>query len=384
MLNNELWSAIYDLYELLIEKCNSESKYQSYFEKHKVVFTVLGLESPYSFEKSSPYLLPYDKEREFTPEPDFIAKKAESSTLSIVELKTPFVGKITISRSDGNRNKMSAKAESYLSQSTEYALSIKEREMARNYLKELFSLEEISDVEVTLIYALSSENESNKIEKLLANRAVNTKIIFFDSLMDKLLEKYQSTMQIPLGMTGLTAVYHLSIEEQQVNKLAILSEGKSKDAGTLRFTYSNKVLSLILIDKIGKSYVLESRIPTNELIYIKLEFCSNQNGIFMSLNVNNEIQDLKVSKIHFDFNYNTDVFSIGASLTGDNGVCCSIHEYYLSHHIFDYKDRLGSYHYFKRKSSKPGKVVFEGDQFMLRNAKGMGQDNPLFQPKYIK
>jgi hypothetical protein len=384
MLNNELWSAIYDLYELLIEKCNAENRYQSYFEKHKIVFSVLGLEQPYSFEKSSSNSLPYDKEIDLTPEPDFIAKKTQSSTLSIVELKTPFVSTTETSRADGNRSKMSAMAESYISQSTEYARSITEREIARDYLKELFNIETITDVEVILIYGLASESKPDKIEKLLANRAVPTKIIFFDSLMDKLVEQYQSAMQVPVGMLGLTAIYHLSIEEQQVNKLAVLSEGQSEDGCTLRFTYSNKVVSLILIDKTGKSHVLESSIPTNELIYIKLEFCNNQNGIFMSLNVNNEIQDLKVSKVHFNFTYDNNAFSIGASLTGHNGICFSMHEHYFSSNIFDYKDRLGSYHYFKKKSLKTDKLVFEGKQFFLKNASGMVQDNPLFQPKYRK
>jgi hypothetical protein len=43
------------------------------------------------------------------------------------ELKTPFVGRLTTSRSDGNRLKLKATPESYISQATEYVDSINER-----------------------------------------------------------------------------------------------------------------------------------------------------------------------------------------------------------------------------------------------------------------
>jgi hypothetical protein len=367
MLNNELWYAIYDLYELLIEKCNAEVRYQAYFEQHPVVFSILNLDSPYSFEKKSPHALPHDDEREFRPEPDFIARVAQSSTLSIVELKTPFVGKITTSRSDGNRLKLSAIAESNLSQSIEYALSIKEREVARDYLQRLFSIRKISDVEVLLIYGLSAENQPDKIEKLLSGRQIKTKLVFFDSLMEKLINRYQSNMQLPIGLPGITAVYHLSINKQQVNELAVISEGKSNEGGKLCLSYSSGVMSLTLTDKAKKSYILEAAVPTSQCIYLKFEFCNSLSGAFMSLNVNNERQDIKVSKTNFKFSYDEDEY-----------------EYYLVSNILEYSSQLGSYHYFKRKASKPGKIVFGGAQYLLRNATGMGQNDPLHQPKYIK
>lgn len=101
------------------------------------------------------------------------------------------------------------------------------------------------------------------------------------------------------------------------------------------------------------------------------------------LTVNNIAQELQISNMPMSFNYDNDLFSIGASLDGEYGGCFSLHEHYLTSKILNIDDRLGSFHYFKRKRNVPGKVVFLGKEYLYRNDENnMIQPNPYFQPKY--
>lgn len=365
------------------EECNKEDNYQEYFEKYEIPFRTLGLKESKSFEKKSDYQLPFDPELGFTPEPDFIALKQNSHTLVIVELKTPFVGKITTSIKGEKRVKLSAQSETYISQCTEYAQSITGRIDAREYLQKIFNIDSISDVEVILIYALAKENPDFRPEKLTANRKVSTNIIHFDSFLDMMKDEYVRQTNIPINNSGITVTYHINFHENQINEHAIISEGKSKSGDRILFEYSNGIISFNIYDKKGAKKTLQAKVHANQLTFVRLEFCSNTDSTFMCLTVDNIAQELQVSNMPMSFNYDNDSFSIGASLDGEYGGCFSLHEYYQISKILNIDDRLGSYHYFKRKRNAPGKVVFWGKEYLYRNDKNnMIQPNPHFQPKY--
>ena len=143
--DESLWAAIYALYCLLIDQVNDEASYQSLFEQHPAIFSVMGLDTSASFEKRSSNAIPFDPERNFQPEPDFICAEISSGNLVVVELKTPFVGEITTARQDGNRAKFKAIAESYVSQATEYVESIRQRPDARDVVKSVLGISRIAD-----------------------------------------------------------------------------------------------------------------------------------------------------------------------------------------------------------------------------------------------
>src|SRR5659263_120165 len=125
MNETKLWQAIYKLYAMLISRVNDEAAYQTYFECNPIVFHTLGFDAFASFEKSSGNLLPFDVYRGYRPEPDFLFARTGAGEITVFELKTPFVGDLIVSRSsDGNRTKLRAQAEGYVSQTTEYAESI--------------------------------------------------------------------------------------------------------------------------------------------------------------------------------------------------------------------------------------------------------------------
>ncbi len=163
-----VWSALYSLHGLLTSHSNTEEDYQRIFEHHSVLFSVLGLDEAHSFEKRSPYSLPFDPDRNFRPEPDFIGANPEQGLLSVVELKTPFVGTITTARSDGNRVKLKGDAESYVSQASEYVEAIRGNSEARALLKKLFRMERIADYRIVLLLGLAEDNDPAAIAELMS------------------------------------------------------------------------------------------------------------------------------------------------------------------------------------------------------------------------
>ena len=86
--DEQLWAAIYALYCLLVENKNEENLYQELFERHPIIFSVLGVDIAAPFEKSSPHSLPYDLDKEYTPEPDFVGVELPAGNVVVVELKT--------------------------------------------------------------------------------------------------------------------------------------------------------------------------------------------------------------------------------------------------------------------------------------------------------
>ncbi|MDD7986315.1 hypothetical protein PQO01_15295 [Lentisphaera marina] len=385
MNNNELWSAIYSLHYLLVNKINLEKYYQELFERHSIIFSVLNLYNPKSFEKSSEYCLPYDKERDFTPEPDFIAHKKHSSTLTIVELKTPFIKQSTTARKDGNRCKFTAAVSSFRSQATEYSQTIKERESARDYLKGLFSLEKISDVDVILIAGLESENKTYEVEKLLSEYKTPTQIVYFDTLMNMLLNKYHESANTPVGKRGLTATYVISLDSIQNHGKNVISEAKSQSGDSLTFEYEDGSVSLIFKDSSGKINYLQSAVKTDEFFYLKLEFCNDEDGFFMSLDVDNHIQDLRISKYQFNFNYDNDQFAVGAKLDGSQGAVFTLKTYAFWGEITQYESKLNYFLKCKKLIENDDKAIrFESQHFMFKDSKGMYQPDKLKQPTFIQ
>jgi len=175
MINEaSLWKAAYELYKLLIEREDAEDKYQFYFEDYPVALEVLGLDVVKSFEKRSSNKLPYDAERGYCPEPDFIGANLSTGLVAVAELKTPFVGKLTTSRSDGNRAKFKANVESYISQATEYFESIRGRADARLAVQAALGVSVVSAYEAVVVIELDEENYFPEINRLCAARAGDT------------------------------------------------------------------------------------------------------------------------------------------------------------------------------------------------------------------
>jgi hypothetical protein len=380
-----LWTAIYELWCLLNKGVNSEREYQKFFENNRIAFTVFDIDCAESFEKSSPNSLPYDLERNYTPEPDFIGVNKSSGVLSIVELKTPFVGSITTSRIDGKRLKFKAEAEQYISQSTEYKDSIHEHSDARKTIHSLFKIDQISDYRILLIYALSEENDVKAIANLCSKRSPKLEVIFYDVLLEKMIDQYSISRRDLESRLGKVFVFHLVTPLEQQYPRAFIGEYGCGDRNRLSVFLENDYLFIECIDSNGFIHQLSSSLVGEGPHYVRFEFSNDQQGIYMSLNVNNEEQDLRVGGKVFDFDLDVNDFTLGADSKGQNGAAFLMIEHYVAGRTMKLIEKLGSYDYFLKKTQGELKAVkFKPESYLIRTPEGnLKQEIKSLKPEYV-
>lgn len=382
--DSALWSATYGLYRLLMDRETGEDKYQRFFEANPVALEVMGCSAVKSYEKRSGRQLPFDLEKNFRPEPDFLGLDFRAGTLSVIELKTPFVGAITTSRSDGKRKKFKADAESHLSQAMEYVESIKGREAARAAVAAEFGVERISSYRAVLVYGLSSENDPAEVARLCAGRSTACEVVFYDALLDQLANTYALSRRDVESRPGWCFVFHAQIAKSQAHRRAYMASYGGSRENSISVIVENEFLVFECIDADGQIHRLSSRIQFDVPIYVRFEFSNDENGIYMSLNVNNQEQDLRVgSRV---LNFNPDVFSfvLGAGPSGDSGAEFLMLKHYSVSKTIAIKDKLGSYHYFERSLGSELKgVYFLPESYMIRSPDGaLIQEQDHLKPRY--
>ncbi len=382
----ELWNAIYSLYELLIEEENSEAKYQNFFESNPVVFKILGFTSFQSYEKSSGKQLPFDQDRNFRPEPDFLCANLESSVVTIFELKTPFVSPLVIERADGNRRKLNANAETYVSQATEYAESIRENSNTREIVKKDLFLKDISSYRIILVYGLAQNNDMSNVTRILENRKVPTTFLCYDMLLEKMADAYLNARKATEELPGISIVYHLMIDKEQSFDRAFIADHGTSQKNRLSVFVENNYIVYQCIDSEGDIYVCKASAIYDKPIYLRFEFAPNSDGIYMSLNVNNEEQDLRVGRVGVNFNLQLKGFVLGSDILCKKFGKFYMFETYYAVKTMSIRNKLGSYHYFKRKISNSSEAIhFDGSHYLVRVENGsMIQSNPKYQPRYVK
>ena len=338
---------------------------------HSVVFLSLGFDANQPYEKKSANRLPYDDERGFTPEPDFLCAEYKSATLTVFELKTPYVSQAIVHRNDGNRKKLNANVETYLAQATEYADSIREREDARLTVILDLKMEKISSYKVCLVYGLEKENDPAEISRILANRKVHTIMLHFDSLLDHLSNTYRSARPNTEERDGLCIIYHLIIHPNQRYQRGFIADHGEEKTNRLSVFIENGIVVYQCVDSSGTKHELRSKITLNQPLYLRFEFSNDADGIYMSLNVDNEERDLRVGSVKFDFHPDIRSMYLGANLSGQDCGRFQMLQLYVISKTMKLSQKLESFEYFKRCVSDPSPAVdFDGTRFMIREPSG--------------
>lgn len=379
--DENLWAAIYDLYCLLADKANEESSYQRLFEQHPVIFSVLGLDAAASFEKSSPNTIPFDPDRNFQPEPDFIGTALPSGNIVVVELKTPFVGDITTARQDGNRAKFKAVAESYISQATEYVESIRQRHEAREIVKNVLGVDKIADYRAIIIYGLCADNDANLVSTLAAQRKVPTEIIFYDELLDRMSNAYSIARRDAASRPGWCFVSHVHFAHKQPHEKAFLAEYGADNADRISVYLHNNEIIFECCDSQGKLHILQSTLTGSGPHYVRFEFSNDSNGAYMSLNVNNSEAELRLGRNSLQLFPDTELFTLGADSSGNRGAHFFMLEHYFVSRTMDMAEKLSSFHYFQKKTSAPSNCLeFRPESYMVKQPSGLMQDKEELKP----
>lgn len=381
--DESMWAAIYALYCLLIDQVNDEPSYQSLFEQHPAIFSVMGLDTAASFEKRSSNAIPFDPERNFQPEPDFICAESSSGNLVVVELKTPFVGEITTARQDGNRAKFKAIAESYVSQATEYVESIRQRPDARNVVKSVLGISRIADYRAIIVYGLRADNDAILVNTLSAQRKVPTEIVFYDDLLDRMREAHAIARRDSASRVGWCFVSHLYLAPEQIYQKAFLAAYGSADADHISAYLENGEIVFEGRDSTQKLHRLSAPVMGLGPHYVRFEFSTDESGAYMSLNVNNTEADLRIGKSVLNLFPDTELFTLGADSHGSNGAHFYMLEHYLVSRTMDIAEKLGSFHYFQRKTGTSSHCMeFKPQSYMTRQPHGLVQDHEEFKPVF--
>lgn len=371
MGDSELWLAIYDLYELLTDKVNEERAYQSYFENHPIVFSVLGYDAAVPFDKGSHHKLPHDNDRNFRPEPDFICGIRQTGEVTVFELKTPFQSSPTTSRSDGNREKFKANVESYLAQASEYVNTIRGREAARAIVCEALQLPGISSYKIAIIYGRSDAEDALSVARLTDMRLPDTEIIPYDVLLDRLIDCYAISRRDTNSREGWCFCCHIVVAPNQIHPRAYNYDIGTPGHNRVSMYIEKEDLVLRCIDKSGESHKSAYRCVVNEPLYVRFEFSTDEGGILISYNVNNEEVDLRVGQKPLEVAPDITSFFLGSDLNESRNARFKLLEYYIVGKTMDLKCRLDSFRYFKHKIDQSGNCLeFDGTSYMIRKTDG--------------
>jgi len=344
-----LWRALVDLTRLLQSQCNVEATYQRFFERHSVVFSALGFDRYASFEKASGNALPFDPERGFSPEPDFLCAQRDAGVLTVFELKTPFVDNPTTARSDGNRLKFRATAETYLSQATEYWRSIEGRLEARDVVKQVLDVPRITTYEIAVVYGFRGEWDEPSVRELLSNRKVETQLVGFDDIADHVAWQYAGDKPTE-SMEGWTHVYHISIPRTAERRYIADSGGVEKDR--VSFVREGDLIAFECLDSQGKKHRLEA-VCDEGIHYVRFEFSSGADILYMSLHIDDDEHELRLKKIPIRCDPNPASFVIGASLERKYNAPFRLFETYSIGRTMTLEERLSSHVHYLEKLKFP-------------------------------
>jgi hypothetical protein len=383
-----LWDSIAELYALLVARENSEASYQEWAERNLVVFEVLGFDAVKSFEKKSGNKLPFDADRNFSPEPDFICANLSTGVVTVFDFKTPYVSNPIVERSDGNRKKFNASLESYISQVLDYTESIEGRTEARAVIQRELGVARISAYRRLLVYGLSEGVDEADVARLCNDRKTDLEIIFFDRLLERLIARYETGRPDAVREAGICVLLDVVLAPKQLHEKAFICDYGSVERDRLSMCIENGRLILTCLDSQGRAHQLEGNVAVGVSINIRFQCCNAGNGAFMSLALNNEEQDLRIKNSGICFQLDFSSLNVGADINGKNGARFQMLEHMCYSQTLGTVEKLQIYHYSKSKIKHPHPCVeFNGVNSMVRDVDGnlrprTGSDGPTYREDF--
>lgn len=379
---HNLWKAVHELYELLRHRHNGEAAYQAYFERNPIVFRCLNFDFHASFEKASGNALPYDVERCFTPEPDFLCARADTGEITIFELKTPFLGKLVTARSDGNRAKLREDLARHVAQATEYAKSIQGSADARAVVRRVLKIDKISSQRITLVCGLAEANSPAEVAQILVERPIPVELLFFDTLLDRLGTAYEAKHQGVASRGGWSFTFLISFPVVQQESRAYISDYGNLVKDRISFIREENLIAFECLDSEGRLHRLAAKCTGTAPHYVRFEFSNDDGGLYMSLHVDDDEQEHKFSKLQFQCRPDLTIRVDGANLEGRCGAAFNSFQTIVINRTLTLGEKLANYSYcLEIMASKKSFLEFQAHSFMRGVAGGsMAQDIDDLKP----
>lgn len=293
-LDNEIWKAITELFFLLGQQDLPEKEYQDFFERNPCVFNVLGFDCYAPFEIESGNKLPFDEERGFTPMPDFICGKCDTEEAVVFEIKRPDETRAVTTRADGNRAKLRANIESYVSQTCEYVKSIRGNSDARKIICQTLGIAKIRSTSGFLVCGTSNNSDAPIVSELISEREPRIQYMYYDKLYEKLCDTYARNRKqyVNVGKTykggdGVHLTVVASISKEQVHERAYLIDIGEETVNRVSI-YISDTAYLSILDADGRSLDVKLKVEFDTPQIFQIEFSNNPEHGFVSVFHNNE------------------------------------------------------------------------------------------------
>lgn len=350
-----LWRAAIDLMRLLYSQCSTEDEYQRWFEYHSVIFSVLGFDRYSSFEGSSGNRLPFDPERNYVPQPDFLCANADTGVLTVFELKTPFVGSLTTARSDGNRRIFKRNARAYIAQAIEYCEAIRGSLDAREVVKRVLDMPVCSAYAACLVYGLREEWNQASVRQLLDQQSVSIRLLGFDEILESLADRL-SAGKPSTSMPGWTLIYEIAMPRADKAYTIMNFGGIDKDRVSL--FRDGELLLVQCLDSNGRPYHIEC-LCDDAIHQVRFEFSHGGDILFMNLHVDDEQQELRLSNIPLVCDPDPSRLIFGGNPKGSPHQPFRVYSFCQVARTLTIEERLGLHlHYLERRNSPK---YFEGN-----------------------
>lgn len=317
-MTDRLWSAIVDLYELIWRDQTAESQYQLFFEKHPVIFEVLGYDCQASFENRSRNNLPHDRDLNKDQEPDFIAGSSVKRHLEVVEIKTPIRGRMLVERRDGGRKKFRAEIEEYISQANEYKEHLERNQDARDAASAVLGFSTARNFGCTLICGLYSEQDAPEIKRLASIR--NITFIFYDELFTILVKAYAEGRPMDTALhdmpdelaSSVTILVIVDIDNAQNNDPAYVFDVAGEHTSPFSLMCCAGDLVFRFQETSGRYHEQLIQGAAGKILPVLFEFAVSRRGTFISLRLwGDEVEvDQKIRAVDYE---STTRLTIGAN-----------------------------------------------------------------------
>ena len=388
-MNNELWKAINELYQLLSFGCNTEQEFQEFFERNPIVFRTLGFDSWKPFDSRSGNQLPYDGDKEFQPQPDFICGISSPGEIVVFEIKTPLYAAMTTSRQDVKRTKFREKINSYISQTSEYVRFIRGSDTARVKIREIIGQSSYSSCRGVLVCGVNDPTESVDIARLMAQFGdPKIELLTYDTLLDKLAEAFAiarpDVLPTKTKMAGVTLVLVTWLPDKQLNSRAVLLDVGQGSARLVVYIEGGQGY-VEFVDDSGKARAMECDFPVEKCFTLKLEISSGAATFFANLSIDYDETDIKLLQREVNFTLNSKYATVGADRDGNFGACARILYNCVTDKVLPIDERLVFMAFTEERKRKGGGCLeFRGAQFLYLVKDGSFiQEDSEKRPRYM-
>ena len=229
----------------------------------------------------------------------------------------------------------------------------------------------ISSYKISIIYGLSDAKDAPSVARLADKRIPQTEIIPYDVLLARFIDQYSISRRDTDSLPGWCFVCHIVIAPEQINPKAYIFDVGAPGRDRVSMYLEGEDLVLECIDSSGQSHTSPCEFIPNKPLYVRFEISTDSAGLFISCNVNNEEVDLRVAQKPLEIAPDIRSFFLGSDITGLRGGRFKLLEKYFVNKTMGIEDKLGSFHYFRRKTEKSGRCLeFNGTSFMVRGSNG--------------